>query len=143
MVTLAILSWFTSRKEFLGLYKDSEAARNIAIRFWESAEQTEIPAVVLMLIVSAVICWIYYFPFNNMPGRHYKPSYMFAFMGVSTVAVFILSFLLFLCLVDNSQFNEGFLAKLSAVNVLYSFVVFFIVAIIICKSGKSNAYPII
>ena len=68
MVTLAILSWFTSRKEFLGLYKDSEAARNMAIRFWESAEQTEIPAVVLMLIVSAVICWIYYLPFNNMPG---------------------------------------------------------------------------
>ena len=143
MVTLAILSWFTSRKDFLGLYKDSEAARNMAIRFWESAEQTEILAFGLMLILSVLICWIYYFPFNNMPGRHYKPIYMFAFMGAAIVAVLILSFLLFLCLVDNSQFNGGFLAKLSVVNAIYCIIAFFLVAIIICKSGKSNAYPII
>lgn len=143
MVTLAILSWFTSRKDFLGLYKDSEAAKNAAVRFWESAEQTEILAVGLMLILSVFICWIYYFPFNNMPGRHYKPSFMCMFMGASIVAVFIFSFLLFLCLVDNSQFNEGFLAKLSVMNALYGFVVYLLVAFIICKSGKSNAYPII
>ena len=141
MNMLTMLTWFTSKKDYLKPFADNESAKKAATKLWTAIDTNDWIPFVLMIILTIAICLYYYFPFNKMPGRHYHPKWCAMFCLVAVVLVFLSSFAECWLIAKNPGFDKGFLVKVSAVNVLYALLLDFIVSIFIIKSGKSNAYP--
>lgn len=141
---LTILNWFTTKKAYLAPYADDESAKKAATKLWTSVDKGDFIPFLAMLALAIIICWMYYFPFNKQPGRHYHPKYWAIFLVITLLAVFGLSFaLLNFAIAKNASFDIWFLVKCSLMNTLYAAFVYLITSAIINRTGKSNAYPFI
>ena len=136
---LTILTW-TTKKGYLADYTD-ESAKKAATKLWNAIAGGEIALVVLMAILTGIICWYYFFPFNEKPGRHYHPKWWWVFGGISLVVTFLASLLACYVIAKNPNFNMGFLLRVSIINTFYAVILFVVMSYVFIKTGKSNAYP--
>lgn len=143
MNMLTMLTWFTSKKDYLKPFADDESAKKAAMKLWTAIDSNDWIPFVLMVILTAIICLYYFFPFNKMPGRHYHPKWWGVFCGVSLLAIFVVSFFVCYLLAQNPGFDYGFLFKVSAMNTIYALALYAILSWVINRTGKSNAYPCI
>lgn len=67
---LTVLTWFTSKKAYLANYADNESAKKAATRLWNSIDGGDWIPFVIMIVLTVLYCWGYFFPYNNIPGRH-------------------------------------------------------------------------
>lgn len=141
MNMLTVLTWFTSKKDYLKPFADSESAKKAATKLWADIDKGDLLLLILMAIITISLCYYYYFPFNEKPGRHYHPKWCAMYCLVAVILVFLLSFAGCCFIAKNPGFDYGFLAKVSALNMVYSLLLYFILSIFMIKSGKSNAYP--
>ena len=140
---IGLLTWFTSKKDYLTPYTEDEAAKKAATKLWNTIDSMDIILFIVMFMLTILIALWYYFPYNQRPGKHYHPKYWWIF-GVGAVSfVFASTFGICYFIAKNASFDYTFLIKVSAVNALYAILVYFILSLFINKSGKSNAYPYI
>lgn len=140
---MTVLTWFTTKKTYLSPYMDDESAKKAATKLWNSIDNGDILLFGLMFLITILICIFYFFPFNKMPGRHYHPKWWAIFGIVSIIVSFAATYLGCNLIAKNPGFDCGFLIKVSAVNTLYSSLIYVIASAIINRTGKSNAYPYI
>lgn len=139
---LNILTWYTSKKAYLAPYTEDEAAKKAATKLWNAIDNSNLILVIGMILLTIFIGWGYFYPFNQRPGRHYHPKYWGIWGGIATVLTFFSTFIVCYFNAKNPSFDYALLAKVSAINALYSIPVYLIITLTINKLGNSNAYPI-
>lgn len=146
MIFLTALNWFTSKREYLenavGSTDDPEEIerrKRLASRFWNSIDMNDVWMVLIMAAITAIICYAYFIPFNNKPGRHYLPSYCAIFGAFSLLLSFGAT--LFYCsLIVKINYDMSFVMKVAAINTVYSLLLYLILSFIFCNYSSTNAY---
>ena len=138
---LTVLTWFTSKKAYLANYADNESAKRAAMRLWNSIDSIVWIPFVLMIVLTVLHCWGYFFPYNNKPGRHYHPKYWVGFGLCNLILVFLMTFIVCYVFVPNPGFDIWLLVKVAFANMLIALILYYIISTIINRNGKSNAYP--
>lgn len=138
---LTVLTWFTSKKAYLANYADNESAKKAATRLWNSIDSSEWILFIIMIVLTVLYSWGYFFPYNNKPGRHYRPGYWLGFGMCNLISVFLITFIVCYIFVPNPGFDIWLLVKVASANTLIALILYYIISTIINRNGKSNAYP--
>lgn len=143
MKLLNLYEWIIGTKsDFIKQFQDNENIYNQAIKFWSNLEASSIIIVGIFIVLGLIMAYTYYKPFNEKPGRHYKPKYW----GIFLVITFILSFLLTLGAVYfmvPTKLDGSFVLelKIALANAIYSGIVYVIISWIWCQFNlPTNAY---
>ena len=143
MKLLKLYEWIIGTMSgFARQFQDSETLYNQARKFWSNLEASSIIIVVIFITLGLIMAYTYYKPFNDKPGRHYKPKYWWIFLGIT----FILSFLVTLgaaYFMVPPKIEGSFILelKLALANAIYSGIVYVIISWIWCQFNlPTNAY---
>lgn len=133
-----------SKSDFTRPFRDSEMVLAQANKFWDKLESLSIFLLILFVILGIMIASNYYGPFNNKPGRHYRPRYWFMFMLATMIVTFVLTlmveFLLCPPRLDGSLVLE---LKIALGNSIYAIITYLFTSIIWCNLLPTNAYRIL
>lgn len=130
-----------SQTDFLNQYTNNPSLYEIAGTFWRNLENYSLVGFSIGLIISIILVYIYYKPFNEMPGRHYLPKYWYIFFICNLLIVFGITYSTELYLIKTTLENvASYELKLALANMLYSVVWFVLGSMICCKSVQTNAY---
>ena len=143
MKLLKLYEWIIgTMSDFAKQFQENETLYNQARKFWINLEASSIIIVGLFIVLGLIMAYTYYKPFNDKPGRHYKPKYWWLFLGIT----FILSFLITLGAayfmvppkIDGSFVLE---LKIALANAIYSIIVYVLISWIWCQFNlPTNAY---
>ena len=147
MILLTVLvNWFSSKKEYVKKAVESisdpdeiEKKRRLASKFWTALDSNDIWMVLIMLAITAIICWFYYIPFNKRPGRHYHPGYC-ALFGLVSVLLSGLATYIFCLLIVKVSYDPSLVIKMCFMNAIYSLIWFFVCSFFFCNKSSTNAY---
>ena len=144
MKLLKLYEWIIgTMSDFARQFQDNETLYNQARKFWSNLEASSIIIVGIFIVLGILMAYTYYKPFNDKPGRHYKPKYWWIFLGIT----FILSFLVTLgaaYFMVPPKIEGAFILelKLALANAIYSsIIVYILVSWIWCQFNlPTNAY---
>lgn len=133
-----------SQSNFLKQYGSDESLRAQAQTYWSQLNGIMLFVFIIMLVIGIAGAYVYYKPFNNRPGRHYKPLYW----GLGLVITFFVSGVLTLCLeyflcAPTIKGSGTLVGMISLGNAIYSGVLYFITSVLWCNLWPiyTNAYP--
>lgn len=138
---LNALTWCT-KKTYLAPYAEDEAAKKAATKLWNTIDGCTIPLIIGMIILTIGVAYLYFYPFNNRPGKHYQPKFWIGFGIIAFVATPFVTFSFCYFYAKNPSFDYTLLFKVSAINALYSIPVYIVTTFFLNRFSKSNAYPI-
>ena len=146
MKLLNLYEWITgTMADFTKPFQNNETLYNQARAFWNKLEASSILIVALFILLGIAMASVYYKPFNDKPGRHYKPKYWVYFL----LATFVLTLLVTLgCeyAIAQPKLDGSFVLelKIAFANAIYSSVVYLFVSWIWCQFNlPTNAYRLI
>ena len=131
--------------DFTKPFQNNETLYSQARAFWNKLEASSILIVALFILLGIAMACVYYKPFNDKPGRHYKPKYWVYFL----LATFVLTLLVTLgCeyAIAQPKLDGAFVLELKTAfaNAIYSSVVYLFVSWIWCQFNlPTNAYRLI
>lgn len=144
MNLIKLYEWLTgTQSQFTKPFQHDEVLYNQARLFWTQLDGTMVWIVMVMLIISIGMAYIYYKPFNNMPGRHYTFKYWALFLFLTSIASGIITYILEYYLCKPRLFGANSVEVCIAVaNALYSIVIFIVTSLAWCKfyPTSTNAY---
>jgi len=135
MKLLSFYKWIAgSMADFTSQFKDNEVLFNQARAYWSKLEASSVIVLVIFLVLGIAMAISYYQPYNNSPGRHYKPIHWLYFL----CGTFVLTFLLTWCYVHfavPSSLNGVSMLhlKLALGNALYAAGLYFFCSWIWCQ----------
>lgn len=135
MKLLSFYKWIAgSMADFTSQFKNNETLFNQARAYWNKLEGSSIIILIIFLVLGVAMTILYYQPYNNRPGRHYKPIHWLYFLGVTFVLTFIFTWL-YLHFAISSNLNGVTVLhlKLALGNALYASVLYFVVSWIWCQ----------
>lgn len=147
MILLTVLvNWFSSKKEYVdkavgGITdpEEIEKKRRLATKFWTALDSNDIWMFLIMLLLTIIICWAYYIPFNKRAGRHYHPGYCALFGLIACLLSGVATYLFCLGIVKVS-YDTSLVMKMCFMNALYSLIWFFVCSLFFCNKSSTNAY---
>lgn len=81
--------WMAGYKsDFTRPFRDSETMLAQANKFWGALDSYAIFILLTFVITGLVVASIYFGPYNNKPGRHYRPQHWLIFMLVTFIVAF-------------------------------------------------------
>ena len=144
MKIVDIYGWgLPTQADFLNHFKNNNTLYNQARVLWSKLDACTVWFIITFIVIALLFAIIYYGPYNNKPGRHYKVKHWFLWMIISAAVTFIVTLVIGLILVKSPLAARiGMILRISGINILYSIGVFFIVALLVCNVSflKTNAY---
>jgi hypothetical protein len=135
-----------TKGQFLSAY-DNDALKSQADALWRHVDDTTSLALAITISVGVVICILYYGPFNNFPGRHYRIRYWFLFAAIAVVATFGVIWALEYWGTSTNLKSDAYLlyTKCALSCAIWEIVVYWGASLIYCLGfGRyTNAYKII
>lgn len=145
MKILDLYEWATgTMSSFTKPFAENEPLYNQAKVFWRNIESNSLVALLIFIIIGALMAIVYYWPFNDKPGRHYRPRYWWMFLAFTAVLSMVVTFA-YECLAVNTPNIYGAVMlefKLSLANALYSALVYLLFSVLWCSLLPTNAYRI-
>lgn len=145
MKILKLYEWFAgSMASFVGKFSDNEAKYGQARKFWNKLESDAGWIILLTFIIVGIGAAVfYYLPYNNKPGRRYRPSRWGRCLLITAFIVFFFT-LIMECIIAHPKLNGALIleCKIAFCNVLYTIALYLIVSVIWCNCFKTNAYRI-
>lgn len=140
-----LYKWVTGSKAgFLGQYGDNQELIDQASVFWNNMEGLVGWWVLIFVILGVFMAVWYYKPFNEKPGRHYRPRYWFIFLiSTCVLTIGITLGLEYIAVRPSIRFATGLEVKIALVNGLYGVMTFIVVSIIWCNFLPTNAYKLL
>lgn len=146
MKLLKLYQWITgTMADFTKPFQNNDALYKQAQAFWKQLDVSSIIFVAIFLLLGIVMASIYYKPFNDKPGRHYKPKYWIYFL----LTTFVLTLLVTLgcgCAIAQPKLDGSFVLelKIAVANAIYSSFIYIFVSWIWCQFNlPTNAYRLI
>lgn len=75
--------------DFTNQFRNNETLYNQARAYWSKLESFSAIILLIFIVLGIAMAIYYYQPYNNRPGRHYKPTHWLYFL----LGTFVLSFL--------------------------------------------------
>ena len=147
MILLTVLvNWFSSKKEYVdkavGSITDPdeiEKKKRLATKFWTALDSNDIWMFLIMLLLTTIICWFYYIPFNKKSGRHYHPGYCALFGLIAALLSGVATY--FFCFgIVKVSYDTSLVMKMCFMNALYSLIWFIICSFVFCNFSSTNAF---
>lgn len=131
-----------SERAFVNSY--NENLQGIAKHFWHDLNGIAPFFIVTALVVGVVTCWYYYGPYNNQPGRHYKPSHWGWFMLICFLLALLATLVIEHVMVKTTLNGAGMtMFWIALQNAVYStLIVYLPMSFIWCKALPTKAYRI-
>lgn len=146
MKLLKLYEWITgTMADFTKPFQNNDDLYKQAQAFWKQLDVSSIIFVAIFLLLGIVMASIYYKPFNDKPGRHYKPKYWIYFL----LTTFVLTLLVTLgceCAIAQPKLDGSFILelKIAVANAIYSSFIYIFVSWIWCQFNlPTNAYRLI
>ena len=139
-----LYGWLVGKKAaFVNTFPDDSPLRQQADAFWRHLDGGTWYFIIAFVVVALLFAWFYYKPFNETPGRHYRPRYWWIFGLVTVIASFATT--LGLAWMIASPKIRGSLSieiGIAIANMLYSAVMYVIFSVLFCNNvfGSTNAY---
>lgn len=93
MKCLGFYKWIAgSKNDFLKQFQDNEHLLKQAKKFINDLDKSSITFIIAFLVISLLAVLYYYGPYNNRPGRHYRPIHWLKFFGLAFVFSFAATF---------------------------------------------------
>lgn len=90
MKLLDLYEWIAgSMSSFTKPFQENEALFNQAKAFWRHLEGSTMITIAIFVVLGILLASIYYKPYNDKPGRHYRPTHWLFFM----IGTFVLTLL--------------------------------------------------
>lgn len=146
MKLFKLYEWITgTMADFTKPFQNNDDLYKQAQAFWKQLDVSSIIFVAIFLLLGIVMAGIYYKPFNDKPGRHYKPKYWIYFL----LTTFVLTLLVTLgceCAIAQPKLDGSFILelKIAVANAIYSSFIYIFVSWIWCQFNlPTNAYRLI
>lgn len=130
----------------LNQYKDNPQITNLVKNYYAGLQSFALWFLLIAVVLSLILFFVYYWPYNNRPGRHYVWQKWFAFLGAVSGSVFLLTIIVcaFLrCPLPALWWQTALLTAL--VNTLYAVLLYLVCSFVLCQIpstvSKTNAYP--
>lgn len=135
MKLLSLYPFAGSATDFTNQFKNNEALFNQARAYWNKLQGSSIIILIIFIVLGIAMAITYYQPYNNQPGRHYKPTHWLCFLGGTFVLTFLLTWC-FLHFAIPSSLSGVFMlhVKIALNNALYASFIFFVCSWIWCQS---------
>ena len=143
MKFLGLYKWIIgTMSDFVKQFQDNETLYNQARNFWGRLEASSIIIVGIFIALGIVMAYTYYKPYNEKPGRHYKPKHWWIFGGITFVMSLVITLLAVYFMVP-PKIDGSFVLelKIAVANAIYSSLVYVIISWIWCQFNlPTNAY---
>lgn len=131
-----------NERAFVNSFNDN--LQDIARHFWRDMNGVAPFFIVTAIVIGIAVCYYYYGPYNNKPGRHYKPSHWVGFMFISFLATLFVTDIVEHVLVKTTLNGAGMtMFWIALQNAVYSILfVYLPMSVFWCKFLKTKAYRI-
>lgn len=142
MKLLWIYKWFTgSMSDFTKPFEENDVLFNQAKAFWHRLDSFSIVTIAICVIAGILLAITYYKPYNDVPGRHYKPSHWCFFLIGTFVLTLVVTFIAELILVHPSISGATMLEfRVALGNAIFASGLYFVVSLAWCNLWPTNAY---
>lgn len=142
MKLIELYGWIAgSMSDFTKPFQENDTLFNQAKGFWKHLDGSSIFIIVIFLILGIAFSAYYYKPYNDSPGRHYKPSHWLVFLGITLVLTFVFTFVFEYIVVKPVLKGAGMLEmRIALGNAVYAAIVYFITSVVWCYALPTNAY---
>lgn len=142
MKLLDLYEWIAgSMSSFTKPFQDNEALFNQAKAFWRHLEGSTMITIAIFVVLGIALAAIYYMPYNDKPGRHYRPTHWLVFMVVTFVLTLLVTWG-FEYIAVKPVLNGALMLefKVALGNALYATVLYFLTSVVWCNALPTNAY---
>lgn len=145
MKPLDLYKWIAgSMSDFTKPFQDNEALYNQAKAFWRHLDGSMLLVIAIFIILGIAIAAYYYKPYNDKPGRHYRPTYWLIFLAVTFVGTFVVTFGAEYLAVKPVLKGAAMLEiKIALCNALYASGVYLATSWVWCNFLPTNAYRLL
>jgi len=142
MKALGIYEWIAgSMADFTRQFGDNEVLFAQAKTFWRQLDGATGVSIALFVVIGIALAAWYYKPYNEKPGRHYKPSHWLGFLFIAFVSTLAVVFLYEICSVSSSLRGATRVEFMVAVGSgIYACAVFLLTSVVWCNLFPTNAY---
>jgi len=142
MKLLKSYEWIAgSMSDFTRPFQNNDSLFNQAKGFWNHLESIMPVVLAIFIVLGIVLAVAYYMPYNNKPGRHFKPLHWLFFL----IGTFLITFLVtwgfeaiaFKPTLQGANILE---MKIALGNAIYAAVLFFLTSVVWCNALPTNAY---
>ena len=141
MESLKLYKWLIGTKtKFANTFNTEEMQKN-AKTFWNDLDGATTLVIIGFIAIAIVMAFIYYQPYNNKPGRHYRPRHWLCFLGVTFVVVLLAS-LGVESIFAKPSISGAFVLELKVAigSAIYASLLYFFVSVFWCNFLPTNAY---
>ncbi len=142
MKLLQLYKWIAGgMTDFTRQFQDNENLFKQAQSFWNKLESVSIWIVIICIGLSILLAVIYYQPYNNIAGRHYKPTHWVGFLLLTFIATFGFTWLFeYIAAAPKLQGSLLLEMKIALCNAIYASGLYFVLSFIWCWCLPTNAY---
>lgn len=143
MKLISIYRFFVGKEtQFLDGYP--KETQDIAQTFWNELNSACMFFLIYLFGVSILFCAFYFTAWNEMPGRHYRPSHWICAYAITLLVVFFGTAALGYMRTNTSLNGSASLIwDIALGNVVYSFFIFGLLSIVWFLWLPTNAYRLI
>lgn len=129
--------------DFTKPFQENEALFNQAKAFWRHLDSYMMIVIAVFIVFGIALAAAYYKPYNDKPGRHYRPVSWSIFLALTFVSTFVVT-LVFECIVVKPVLDGATILeiKIAFGNAIYASVLYFITSVVWCNALPTNAYRI-
>ena len=145
MKNLDFYKWIAgSANDFTKRFSENEVLYNRARGFWHQLEGDVLIIIALFVVLGILFAWCYYGPYNEKPGRHFKPKNWLIFMLITFVASFVAT-LVFEYIVAAPKLDGALMleVKIALGNAVYATLVYLLTSVVWCNWLPTNAYRLL
>lgn len=121
-------------------YADNVALYNQARAFYQQLESFSSFFLVLSVVLSIVVAWLYFGPYNNRPGRHYRLMCWIVSLLLTAILTFGVTFGIE-CLAVTTNIRGAWLyeIQIAAISCCYAIVFYLLATFVIHNWLPTNA----
>ena len=142
MKLLSFYKWIAgSMADFINQFRNNEVLYNQARAYWNKLESSSSIILLIFIVLGIIMAICYYQPYNNRPGRHYKPKHWLLFLAITFVLVFLVTWGFELVALKSTLNGVMSLQlRIALGNAIYASILFFIMSLVWCNALPTNAY---
>jgi len=143
MKMLSFYKWIAgSMQDFTSQFRNNESLFSQARTYWSQLEASSVILIIIFFVLGIALAIYYYQPFNNRPGRHYKPIYWWLFLGLTFLLTGLVTWLYLHFSAPSNLSGVGILHfKLAIGNAVYATLLYLVCSWLWCQFNfPTNAY---
>ena len=142
MKPLDLYEWIAgSMSNFTKPFQENEALFNQAKSFWRHLDGSMMVVIAIFVVLGIALAVTYYKPYNEKPGRRYRPTHWLIFLAITFVLTFAVTWG-FEYIAAKPVLNGATMLEMKVAlgNAIYASALYFVTSVVWCNALPTNAY---